>query len=180
MRRNILTLNEIFHGYEPEVGDSKAMRIAKLLRYVERELPGSYVPRKYVAKVAFLSKKLPADGSEDLGKKLTSLISSAETILRRETGDYIERHRFLGIRINSSSQSKLDVTLENKRRRAEGVIRGIQEVQDNIKPEELSPEGRKRFSLYSKFGPLLEEFRKKVPLSLPETTKVDEDDKPKR
>jgi hypothetical protein len=178
MKRNMMTLTDLLRGYEPEIGDSKSMRIAKLLRYVETELPGSYIPKRYVAKAAFALPKLPGDKSDYIGPGLTNLIRSAEMILRRESGDYIERHRFIGIRLTHTSQAKLVGPLRAKRKQAEGLFNGIQEVLGNIKPEELTAEGKREFSQYKKFNPLLEQFRKEVPLL--ESPKVIEDDNKKK
>lgn len=174
MKREMLTVPDLIRDYVPEMSDSKARRIAKLCQFVAAKLPGSFLTKRYVAKVAFALNKLPADGSEYCGRKLGSLLTSAEQILIRETGDYMIKHKFLGVRMTYSEDDKARNPYRSKRKRLESAIRGIQGVVGNIKVSELSPELRKDMQKHNRYASLLEDFCKNVPLLEPAAEKETE------
>jgi len=143
------------------------MRIAKLCRFVAEKLPKSHIPKQWVAKIANALSKLPPDGSDPVGEKLMALVRSAERILRRESGDYIIKHRFLGVRMTVDDDDKVAHPFREKRGRMEKAIDGMAEVAGNINLNNCSADKRKEVAQYNKYSGLLEEWRQKVPLQLP-------------
>ena len=180
--KKVVTVVDLLRDYRPDVDDAPNMRVAKLVSYIEEEVPGAFIPKKWVAKVAFAMPRLPLDKAEELGTKLSRAIRSAGIILERESGHYIETHRYLGVRINKTDDSKLDVKMRNERRRGEAVIRNIKQIYSNINRSGLSSaEKRKEFDSYTKGMPLLEQWQEKIPLQLPAPDKIeDEKDRGKK
>lgn len=164
MKRTMLTVPDLLKDYEPEINDSKTRRLFKLCQFVAEKMPGSFIPRRWAAKIVNAMNKLPNDDNDACGEKFDSLITSAKALALRETGHHILKHRFLGVRITYSETDKLRYPLRAVRKRWDNVTQKLQDVADGIDAKQLSAEDRKEFAPYTKFNNLLQQFRENVPL----------------
>lgn len=151
-------------GYVPDVNQSATRRLAELLRFLAKEIPSAFIEVQPAAKIAFALSKTPAAGSEYCGKKFQAVKRGANTILRRETGDYIVAVRYLGIRMTFDDDDKLKYPFRAARAKLEGVYGQMVEISSNIEASGLSPENRKEFSKINKALPLIEDFCSRVAL----------------
>lgn len=164
MKRPVDSVPNLLKDYQPDPAATQSARVADLLTYVAKELPGSFIARRYVARVAFALARNPADGSDYCGKKLTAVIACAKHLLERRSGDWVVADKFLGIRMTFSDDDRQEHAQEGARRRIGSSIRKMGKVSATIDKNNLSPDHRRRFNTIVRYHGLLDEYDAKVPL----------------